>query len=125
MALLMESPDTFATIGVTARCMRRRLTLSVGVPLALTTWLTVTGSGSLLASPGYDAVTGLVPAASAEVTNVATPLADSVPVPITLPLRTNVTTPVGEFPVTFAVNVTGCPSMLGFGDEVSVIEVNA
>jgi hypothetical protein len=36
-----------------------------------------------------------------------------------------VTIPVGEFPVTFAVNVTGCPSMLGFGDEVSVIEVNA
>src|SRR5262249_6262327 len=124
MALLMESPDMFATIGVTATCMRCRLTLSAGGPFAVTTWLTTTGSGWLLASPGYDAVTGSVPAGSEEVVNVATPF-DSVPTPITLPLRENVTMPVGEFPVTVAVNVTGCPTLLGFGDDVSVIEVTA
>src|SRR5271165_964326 len=126
MALRMESPDTLATIGVTARCMRRRLTLSAGVvfPFALTTWLSVTGSGALLASPGYEAETGSVPAGSEEVTNVAAPF-DSVPTPITLPLRENVTMPVGVFPVTLAVNVTGCPTVLGFGDDVSVNEVDA
>src|SRR5260370_42564768 len=113
MALLMESPDTLATIGVTARCMRRRLTLSAGAPFALTTWLTVTGSGWLLASPGYDAVTGSLPAGSDEVANVATPLADNGPGPLGLPVNGNVTTPVGELPVTFSRDVSCCPTMLG------------
>jgi len=34
-------------------------------------------------------------------------------------------TPVGETPVTFAVNVTDCPNWLGFNDEVSVTAVCA
>ena len=44
----------------------------------------------------------------------------SVPVPSCLPPSEKMTVPVGEFPVIVAVNVTNCPRMLGFGDDVSV-----
>jgi len=47
-------------------------------------------------------------------------LALSVPVPSTVPPSLKVTVPVGETPVTVAVNVTDCPKLLGFCDEVSV-----
>jgi len=61
-----------------------------------------------------------LPLDSDDVVNMACPLALSVPVPSTVAPSLNVTVPVGETPVTFAVNVTDCPNWLGFNDEVSV-----
>lgn len=66
-----------------------------------------------------------MPLGSDDVVKVASPLALSVPVPSTVAPSLNVTVPVGESPVTFAVNVTDCPTWLGFNDEVSVKVVGA
>src|SRR6476646_3638597 len=66
-----------------------------------------------------------LPRDSDDVVKVACPLALSVPVPSTVAPSLNVTVPVGESPVTFAVNVTDCPNWLGFNDEVSVTAVGA
>ena len=38
--------------------------------------------------------------------------------PIRFPLSVKVTGPVGDTPVTVAVNVTGCPTTEGFGEEL-------
>jgi len=66
-----------------------------------------------------------LPRDSDDVVKAACPLALSVPVPSTVAPSLNVTVPVGETPVTFAVNVTDCPNWLGFNDEVSVTAVCA
>jgi len=68
-----------------------------------------------------------LPAAKAEVVNVAMPPL-SVPVPMGLPPSKNVTVPVGvpdpgATGETVAVNVTGCPAVDGFSDEVTVVVV--
>jgi hypothetical protein len=65
---------------------------------------------------------------SAAVENVASPLADSVPVPNTVEPSLNSTVPVGvpaaAIPaVTFAVNVTLSPNTDGFGVEETVVVV--
>ena len=66
------------------------------------------------------------PALSADVESVATP-PDSVPVPRVAVPSLNVTVPVGvPVPeVTVAVNVTDCPNVLGFADDVSAVVVHA
>ena len=66
-----------------------------------------------------------LPTDSDDVVKVACPLALSVPVPSTVAPSLNVTVPVGEAPVTVAVNVTDCSNLLGFSDEVSVTVVCA
>jgi hypothetical protein len=68
----------------------------------------------------------LVPAARVEVVKVATPLV-SVPAPSFAVPFINVTLPVG-FPLdaeTVAVNVSDCPKVEGFRDEVTAVVVLA
>jgi hypothetical protein len=64
----------------------------------------------------------MVPSASEEVVNVATPPA-SVPLPITTPPSLKRTVPVGvpDELVTVAVKVTACPTLLGLTEDVSVV----
>ena len=57
-------------------------------------------------------------------TSVATP-AVTVAVPWTTLLSVNVTVPVGEAPVTVAVNVAAWPTCAGFGDTTNVVLVVA
>src|SRR5579864_2156589 len=71
----------------------------------------------------------VVPAASADVLNVATPPL-SVPVPAGLPPSRNVTVPVGvpapgDTGETVAVKVTDCPNTDGFADDVTAVAVSA
>jgi hypothetical protein len=81
-----------------------------------------------LASPPYAALIECDPAASEEVANVPTPEALSVPVPSTVAPSLNVTVPVGVLVLpaafdTVAVNVTCCPVVIGFAEDVSAVEV--
>src|SRR5512140_3112630 len=64
------------------------------------------------------------PMSGVSVENVATP-PTSVAVPSTVAPSLRVTTPVGlgNDEVTVAVNTTGCPSVDGLGDAVSVVVV--
>jgi len=68
------------------------------------------------------------PAGSDKVVNVATPM-ERVPVPSVADPFLNVTvSPSGGAPapeLTVAVNVTLCPSVIGFADEVRVVLVGA
>ena len=79
-------------------------------------------------SPPYTAVTCFVPAASVDVEKVAVPPLN-VPVPsVVLPCLNVTVSPLGGAPmleVTFAVKVTACPYLDGFGDEVSMVVVAA
>jgi hypothetical protein len=76
----------------------------------------------LLASPPYSAVIECAAALSDDVVKLAVPpLTGSVPSTVAPSL--NVTVPVGELPVTVAVNVTACPAWLGLREEVSVVAV--
>ena len=61
------------------------------------------------------------------IVSVATPEPLSVPVPSVVAPSLNVTVPLGvpPLPVTVAAKVTACPNVLGFGDEVRVVEVGA
>jgi hypothetical protein len=79
---------------------------------------------ALLGSPLYCAVIEWLPVASEEIVTLAVPAA-SAPAPICAPPSKNLTVPVGESPVTLAVNVTDCPELDGFGDDDSVVVVCA
>jgi hypothetical protein len=77
--------------------------------------------------PLYVAVTMSEPLGTAEVVNDATPPLN-VPDPSVLVPILNVTPPVGVpsyCGVTIAVNVTACPRLDGFGDELSAVIVAA
>jgi hypothetical protein len=77
-------------------------------------------------SPANTAVIGWVPIARVEIASVATPVALVVPVPIVVLLSMNVTvSPTAGTGATVAVNVTDCPSVEGFADDVSVVVVFA
>ena len=80
-----------------------------------------------MVSPLYKAVIEWVPAVSVEVVNVAEGpgIVDcSVPVPSVVVPSLNVTVPAPPG-ATIAVKVIACPNALGFGDEVSVVDVAA
>jgi hypothetical protein len=68
-----------------------------------------------------------LPVVSVDVVKVAVPPGIRLPVPIGVPLSLKVTVPIGvPVPVatlTVAVKVTGCPGVLGFGDDVRVVVV--
>jgi hypothetical protein len=82
-------------------------------------------------SPPYDAVIECEPVASADVLSIAWPDALRVPVPSEFAPSRKVTVPVGTvaFPVgpeTVAVNITDCPLVDGFSDDVNeVVEAAA
>ena len=120
MAPTMACPDICAIIGVTATCSSRSLMLSVGTLMVCVNAAEVLAT--LLGSPPYCAVIEWLPTASEEVVKVAVPAA-SVPVPICVPPSKKITVPVGENPVTLAVNVTDCPKLEGFFDEDSAVVV--
>ena len=71
-------------------------------------------------SPPYVAEIECVPAANAEVENVATPPM-SIPVPSAAVPSENVTGPVAAAGVTVAVNVTDCPTTDGFTLEETFV----
>jgi hypothetical protein len=68
-----------------------------------------------------------VPTDNVVVINVATPLVSATGAPNADPPSRNCTVPVGVPPpeVTVAVNVTDCPNVEGFGDDVTVVVVLA
>jgi hypothetical protein len=59
------------------------------------------------------------------VLNVAVPVVSRTPLPNTVEPYLNVTVPVGvpALELTTAVNVTVCPTVEGFGDELNVMTV--
>ena len=78
-------------------------------------------------SPEYFAVIECEPALRADVVNVALP-ALKVPLPIALAPSRNETVPdgvPGEVLLTVAVNVTDCPVVDGFAEDVTVVVVLA
>jgi hypothetical protein len=81
-----------------------------------------------LRSPAYTAVTPAVPGGRVEVEKLAEPPL-SVPVPSTvLPFMNETASPFGGAPsleVTTAVKVTAWPRVEGFGEDVSVVAVEA
>ena len=85
--------------------------------------------GLLPAPPLYAATRLCVPAANALLAHCAVrvlpePLSVTVPQPATvLPASVKFTVPVGEVPVTLAVNVTPAPSTEGFAELASVVVV--
>jgi hypothetical protein len=96
------------------------LILSAGT---LTVWIsTAEVLAALLGSPPYCAVSEWLPTASEEIVKLAIPAA-SVPVAICVPPSNNLTDPVGERPVTFTANFTGCPKLDGFCDDDSAVVV--
>lgn len=116
----MACPDICAIIGVTDTCIARNLILSAGT---LTVWISAAEVlAALLGSPLYCAVSEWLPTASEEIVKLAVPAA-SVPVPICVPLSNKLTDPVGESPVTFTANCTGCPKLDGFCDDDIVVVV--
>ncbi len=116
----MACPDICAIIGVTETCIARNLMLSVGT---LTVWISAAEVlAALLESPLYCAVSEWLPTASEEIVKLAMPAA-SVPVPICTPPSNKLTDPVGESPVTFTANFTGCPKLDGFCDDDSEVVV--
>jgi hypothetical protein len=79
-------------------------------------------------SPKYFAVIEWIPSDKDEVLKAACPDAFSVPVPICMLPSKNCTMPVGVPVVeleTVAVNVTDCPRVAGFGEDVSAVELAA
>jgi hypothetical protein len=77
-------------------------------------------------SPPYCAVSECVPAVSAEVASVATPLLFRDPVPSAVAPSKNVTVPVGvPGAVTVAASVTVPPATEGFTSAVSAVAVEA
>jgi hypothetical protein len=102
--------------------------------VVLVALLTTCESGLLLdgllpAPPLYAATRLCVPAANALLAHCAVrvlpePLSVTAPQPVTvLPASIKFTVPVGEVPVTLAVNVTLAPSAEGFTELVSVVVV--
>src|SRR5262245_64885827 len=118
----MACPDICAIIGVTETCIARNLMLSVGT---LTVWISAAEVlAALLGSPLYCAVSEWLPTASEEIVKLAMPAA-SVPVPICTPPSNKLTDPVGESPVTFTANFTGCPKLDGFRSEEHTSELQS
>lgn len=81
-----------------------------------------------LASPPYLAVIEWVPTDSDEVLKVACALAPNMPVAIWVVPSENVTMPVGVPVVeleTVAVNVTDCPKVARFAEDISAVELAA
>ena len=77
--------------------------------------------------PAYCAVRLYVPAARAEVDNVATPEAFKVPVPSVVEPFRKVTVPAAivlPLPFTDAVKVKACPAITGFGAATRVVVVD-
>ena len=91
-------------------------------------WMTCVSGAELLGvfdpSPPKLALTLCVPGVSVDVVSVATPAIRGWVANVAAPSR-KVTVPVGLDPVTVAVNVTACPAVDGFADEVSVVVVCA
>src|SRR4051794_10078800 len=116
----MVCPVMCPTIGVTARCIWASLRLSAGTFTICVKIADVLAA--LLALPSYLAEIEWLPRVSETVAKVAVPDA-SVPVPICLPPSRKLTEPVGEAPVTRAVNVTDCRRLEGFCDDESAIVV--
>jgi hypothetical protein len=86
----------------------------------LTVWVnTADVLAELFASPLYAAVTECVPTASEETAKVAAPPL-TVLVPSTAAPSRNCTLPVAVAGDNFAVNVTLCPKVDGFAEELSV-----
>jgi hypothetical protein len=79
---------------------------------------------AFLLSPLYEATTLCVPADSAPVEQEAAPL-DSVAVHSAPPSTLMLTVPVGELPVTLAVNDTILPTGLGLSELVTAVEEDA
>jgi hypothetical protein len=89
----------------------------------LTVWISnAEVLAALLGSPLYCAVSEWLPTASEEIVKLAVPAAN-VAVPIGVPPSNKLTDPVGESPVTFTVNFTGCPKLDGFCDDDSAVVV--
>lgn len=79
-------------------------------------------------SPEYFPVIEWIPADSDEVMNAACPFTFSAPVPICMLPSKNCTVPVGVPVVeleTVAVNVTDCPKVAGFAEDMSAVELAA
>src|SRR5260370_19671278 len=120
IAPTMACPDICAISGVTETCMSRNLILSVGT---LTAWISAAEVlAALLGSPLYCAVSEWLPTASQETVKLAVP-AVHVPGTICVPPSKRLTDPVGESPITFAVNLTGCPKLDGLSDDDSAVVV--
>ena len=122
IALEIACPEICATIGVTESCNSRSLMLSLGK-------LTVCSNAdevlaALLVSPLYRAVIAWLPTVSAAVVKLAAP-PDSVAEPICALPSKKVTVPLGETPVTVAVDRTACPVLEGFCDDDSDVVVPA
>jgi hypothetical protein len=101
---------------------------AVEVAACCMVWLTACELlAAKVASPEYFAVIKWVPAARDEELNIACALAFSVPVPIWVVPSRNAAVPVGVplpvFGLSVAVNVTGCPKVVGFAEDVSAVEV--
>jgi hypothetical protein len=97
------------------------------VPYLFTVWLNFGEAlGENLVSPEYVAVMERVPAASAEVVKLAPP-PDNGPVPnVVLPSLKLTISPSGGAPapeLIVAVNVTCCPTVMGFEEEVTAVLV--
>jgi len=76
-------------------------------------------------SPPYTALIELLPTLSVEVSKVAVPLLN-VPVPSTVvPFMNETVSPLGGTGVTTAVNFTASPKVEGFGEDDSVVVVDA
>ena len=75
-----------------------------------------------MVSPPYVAVIEWLPTASVEVVKMAEP-PGNVALPIWVLPSKYATVPVGEFPVTVAVNVTDWLKLPGFGEEARLVVV--
>src|SRR5262249_53449687 len=118
----MACPDICAIIGVTESCIAGNLMVSGGT---LTGWSSASEVlAAVLGSALECAVSEWLPTASEEIVTLAMPAA-SVPVPICTPPSNKLTDPVGESPVTFTANFTGCPKLDGFCDDDSAVVVPA
>lgn len=81
-----------------------------------------------VASPEYLAVMECDPVLKLELEKVACAVPSRFPVPIWLAPSKNVTVPLGvpvEALVTLAVNVTDCPFVAGFAEDITVVVVLA
>ena len=80
---------------------------------------------ALFASPLYATLIECEPPVSVVVVQPALPLLKVTAEQMTVTPSLNVAVPVGDWPVTVAVNVTLWPKVLGFGALISVVELVA
>src|SRR5262249_35322971 len=120
IAPTMACPDVWAIVGASESWILCHLVLSVAT---VTVWISAAEVlAALLGSPLYCAVSEWLPTASEEIEKLAVPAA-SVPVPTWVPPSNKLTDPVGESPVTFTANCTGCPKLDGFCNDDSAVVV--